>query len=159
MIAGMEVTRLTISLEELLRFKRPCLLEFVSVDASSPRYVLLRGISNHGVWIQEGESGLRLVPQEELGKSWFGAVWIFLPMDSLVKGMKDETDGDAVLRLQKELSRLGYWEGAPTGKFDLRTRRAVMAFQRDVHLDANGEVSPQTRALMHQLLGDEESDL
>jgi general secretion pathway protein A len=154
--AGMDVTRLTPSKEKLLRFRRPCLMVFKSEDSASPKYGVLRGISEKGVWIQEGNPGLKLIPQQELAQSWLGEVWVFLSTAGRNDELKAQARGGEVIRLQTDLARLGYWNGEPTGLYDLNTVHAVMAFQKDMHLAANGRVGPRSRAMMIQLLGDGE---
>jgi peptidoglycan hydrolase-like protein with peptidoglycan-binding domain len=49
-----------------------------------------------------------------------------------------------VLRLQDDLSKLGYNVGKINGIFSLITEEAVIQFQKDNNLTVNGVVSPET---------------
>jgi len=52
--------------------------------------------------------------------------------------------GTAVTRLQQRLRQLGYLNTNPTGNFGPMTRDAVIAFQRNYRISANGIVNQQT---------------
>lgn len=52
--------------------------------------------------------------------------------------------GAAVTRLQQRLRQLGYLNANPTGNFGPMTRDAVIAFQRNYRISANGIVNRQT---------------
>ncbi|MEH2279866.1 MAG: peptidoglycan-binding protein [Nostoc sp.] len=57
--------------------------------------------------------------------------------------------GAAVTRLQQRLRQLGYFNANPTGNFGRITKDAVIAFQRNYRIPANGIVNRQTwNALM-----------
>jgi peptidoglycan hydrolase-like protein with peptidoglycan-binding domain len=57
--------------------------------------------------------------------------------------------GAAVTRLQQRLRQLGYFNANPTGNFGQITKDAVIAFQRNYRISANGIVNRQTwNALM-----------
>jgi peptidoglycan hydrolase-like protein with peptidoglycan-binding domain len=74
------------------------------------------------------------------------------PNNNSVSGRIDQypnalNEGDAgpqVLQLQKNLARLGYFQANPTGNFGSVTKDAVVRFQRDYGLTANGIVDGQT---------------
>lgn len=51
---------------------------------------------------------------------------------------------DRVMMLQEALAQLGYDVGAPDGAFGERTRDAVLQFQRNKQLQADGLVGPET---------------
>ncbi|WP_118166661.1 peptidoglycan-binding protein [Nostoc sphaeroides] len=52
--------------------------------------------------------------------------------------------GAAVTRLQQRLRQLGYLNANPTGNFGPMTKDAVIAFQRNYRISANGIVNQQT---------------
>lgn len=54
------------------------------------------------------------------------------------------SNGANVLRLQDDLSKLGYNVGDINGVFCLTTEEAVIQFQKDHNLTVNGVVGPQT---------------
>ncbi|MFB2531015.1 peptidoglycan-binding protein [Paracoccus sp. p3-h83] len=58
--------------------------------------------------------------------------------------------GNLVRDLQRSLENLGYFTGAIDGDFGRRTRDAVMAFQADNHLEADGKFGTLSREAMAQ---------
>ena len=61
-------------------------------------------------------------------------------LPTLRKGMS----GPAVTRIQETLERRGYYDGPIDGAFGPGTEAAVMAFQRDAQLAADGVIGPAT---------------
>ena len=57
-----------------------------------------------------------------------------------------------VLRVQRILGERGYLVPA-TGVYDEATFQAVMKFQVDLGLNADGIVGPQTMSLLYQMTG------
>ncbi|MEA5495785.1 peptidoglycan-binding protein [Limnoraphis robusta Tam1] len=56
--------------------------------------------------------------------------------------------GGSVSVLQQRLRVLGYYSGPMNGIFDLTTRRAVLAFQRDYGIAQTGVVGPTTQSFL-----------
>ncbi|MEH2082271.1 MAG: peptidoglycan-binding protein [Nostoc sp.] len=68
--------------------------------------------------------------------------------------------GTAVTKLQQRLRQLGYFNANPTGNFGRITKDAVIAFQRNYRITANGIVNRQTwNALMGSSLTSGRSSL
>ena len=65
---------------------------------------------------------------------------------SLQKGF---TDSDAVREVQKRLKELGYYKGSADGDFGPATEKAVIAFQKDHGLTADGKVGEKTLSKMN----------
>jgi peptidoglycan hydrolase-like protein with peptidoglycan-binding domain len=61
----------------------------------------------------------------------------YVAYTALEKGDK----GEAVARLQEKLAALGYYTGAPTGKFDYETQKAMKAFEKANDLKNDGAAS------------------
>lgn len=59
-------------------------------------------------------------------------------LETKVMSLKIGHTGELVKAMQAALNRLGYFTGAIDGQFGPRTRAAVMAFQADNHLIADG---------------------
>lgn len=59
----------------------------------------------------------------------------------------------AVTGLQNDLKSLNYQVGASDGIFGQQTKQAVVAFQRDNNLSADGVVGPQTSSVISAKLG------
>ena len=66
-------------------------------------------------------------------------------MPILTRTLRQGDTGGLVRDLQKVLTGIGYFTGAIDGDFGKRTRAAVLAFQADNHLVADGIVGPLTR--------------
>lgn len=56
--------------------------------------------------------------------------------------------GVAVTTLQTRLAKLGYWLGAPSGRYDHTTAQAVMALQKVAGLGRDGVTGPATWAAL-----------
>jgi general secretion pathway protein A len=156
--AGWEAVRLNLGFDDLLRFRRACVLETRSKGQelwSGSRWAVLRGVSEAGVWLQYGASALRFVSREELEKEWWGSVWVWIPAATGSKKLRPGVRGERVTRLQVALAQLGHWEGYPTGLYDGSTRKAVAEFQKANGLAADGRAGPRTMAMLLQLLGEE----
>lgn len=70
--------------------------------------------------------------------------------------IKFNSEGNSVTLLQQLLAENGFYTSSPTGQFDTRTRDAVMAFQRQHGLDADGIVGYRSwEALFFVSRGDE----
>lgn len=63
---------------------------------------------------------------------------------SVQEPLKLGDSDDRVMMLQEALGQLGYDVGDPDGAFGERTREAVLQFQRDKQLQADGLVGPET---------------
>lgn len=66
--------------------------------------------------------------------------------------LAEDSAGDDVVRLQEALTRLGYDPGPANGTFGRKTRQAVLRFQREHDLDADGIVGPLTAAAIDEAL-------
>jgi peptidoglycan hydrolase-like protein with peptidoglycan-binding domain len=77
-----------------------------------------------------------------------------LPALELAEGERlfSGSTGPAVEALQMMLNALGYKPGLPDGTFGARTEKAVIAFQRDRRLAADGVVGPKTVAALNEAL-------
>ena len=64
---------------------------------------------------------------------------------------------DAVLKLQQDLSKLGYYSGTISGHFGSKTEAAVMSFQKANGLSADGIAGSKTLAKIAPALGNSSS--
>ncbi len=60
------------------------------------------------------------------------------------------TDSEEVRAMQKRLKELGYYKGSADGDFGPATEKAVMAFQKDHGLTADGKAGAKTLAKMNE---------
>lgn len=67
-----------------------------------------------------------------------------IAMPVLTGNLSKGSKGEAVTAMQKRLKQLGYFEGEASGTFDAATRTAVIAFQKDNKLTADGVVGDKT---------------
>ncbi|MEH6470368.1 MAG: peptidoglycan-binding protein [Halopseudomonas sp.] len=70
------------------------------------------------------------------------------PPDDAVFKYQSET----VMEVQQRLAELGYSPGAIDGQLGGKTSRAILAFQRDASLNADGQVSEQLLGSLHESL-------
>ncbi|NEN97116.1 MAG: peptidoglycan-binding protein [Moorea sp. SIO3I7] len=64
------------------------------------------------------------------------------------RNLREGRRGADVTEVQGRLRELGYFNRQPTGYFGSITKNAVIRFQRDKGLPADGEVGPRTRATL-----------
>jgi len=99
--------------------------------------------------IRETRREMSLTPTPE--PAWPESVMQVTPDPSLPTPepvLRTGSTGDAVKNLQSRLYTLGYYQGEIDGQFGAGTRDAVMAFQRQNGLDADGIVGAETRELL-----------
>ena len=99
--------------------------------------------------IRETRREMSLTPTPE--PEWPGNVMQVTPDPSLPTPepvLRTGSTGDAVKNLQSRLYTLGYYQGEIDGQFGAGTRDAVMAFQRQNGLEADGIVGAETRELL-----------
>ncbi len=63
--------------------------------------------------------------------------------------LKNGAKGDEVTKLQTRLKELGYYQGEVDGQFGNGTKNAVILFQSQHGLDADGIAGPATRELLY----------
>lgn len=62
--------------------------------------------------------------------------------------LKEGSTGDAVIMLQESLKELGFYFGSINGVFDRNTKAAVIKFQKNNAITADGVVGIATRAAL-----------
>jgi len=62
--------------------------------------------------------------------------------------MEEGDSGDDVAELQSRLKYLGFYGGVVDGSFGSGTRRAVVGFQREFGMPADGQVGPKTKLML-----------
>ena len=62
--------------------------------------------------------------------------------------LKEGSTGDAVILLQESLKEVGFYFGSINGVFDQNTKAAVIKFQKNNTITADGVVGIATRAAL-----------
>ena len=62
--------------------------------------------------------------------------------------LKEGSTGDAVIMLQESLKEVGFYFGSINGVFDQNTKTAVIKFQKNNAIAADGVVGIATRAAL-----------
>jgi general secretion pathway protein A len=131
----------------------PTLLRFPSADGRGP-VALLAAADDHVATLEGVVPGTTLVvPREELEAQWKGEAFIvWRDFEPLPATLNPGDTGPAVEWLQRALGELGFLSHAESGRFDLPTTAAVMAFQQSRALEADGSVGPRTKMALYASL-------
>jgi type II secretory pathway predicted ATPase ExeA len=120
--------------------------------AASSRYLLIRKVTADGAVAVDAQGKDRRVTGDFLETHWGQEVsWVYLYRNKdvdLVEGMR----GSAVSKAQRILKEIGY-SIEVTGIYDHSTVLAVVKFQKDLGLMADGIVGQRTKALLYQMSG------
>ena len=65
-------------------------------------------------------------------------------------GQGPEENGEAIAELQRHLADMGYFNGEITGHYGPQTQEAIVRFQQDAGLAADGIVGPETARMLFQ---------
>ncbi|MBW4520809.1 MAG: peptidoglycan-binding protein [Scytolyngbya sp. HA4215-MV1] len=79
-----------------------------------------------------------------------GLLVVSLSNAAIAASLQQGDTGSEVSALQEKLTRLGYFEGPQTGYFGSLTQEAVIRFQRESGLSADGVYGAQTQQLLEQ---------
>jgi general secretion pathway protein A len=150
---GLESMRLTGNLSMLRLLDLPAVLEVRLPGTRESSFVALRSIADDLVTLRVGGETVRVAPPA-LDRVWFGdAHVIWRDFEWLGPTFGNESKGPHVSRLQRLLTRVGAYGGAPSGVFDARTEAAVLGFQRSRRLDPDCRVGRLTRIALYGAAG------
>ncbi|HME68530.1 MAG TPA: AAA family ATPase [Myxococcota bacterium] len=152
--SGYAVLSLSDATLNLLRaLDYPTLLRFPAADGRGP-VALLAAADDHVATLEGVVPGTTLVvPREELEARWGGEAFIvWRDFEPLPATLNPGDSGPAVEWLQHALSELGFLSRSESGRFDLPTTAAVMAFQQSRALAADGSVGPRTKMSLYAAL-------
>ncbi|HBZ72338.1 MAG TPA: hypothetical protein DEP35_22435 [Deltaproteobacteria bacterium] len=141
----------TVSLLRALDY--PTLLRFPAADGQGP-VALLVAADDRMATLEGVVPGTTLVvPREELEARWHGEAFVvWRDFEPLPETLNPGDSGPAVEWLQHALAELGFLARAESGRFDLPTTAAVMAFQQSRALAADGSVGPRTKMALYAAL-------
>jgi general secretion pathway protein A len=152
--AGYAVLALPDATLSLLRaLDYPTLLRFPAADGRGP-VALLAAADDHVATLEGVVPGTTLVvPREDLEAQWSGEAFIvWRDFEPLPETLNPGDSGPAVEWLQRALGELGFLARSESGRFDLPTTAAVMAFQQSRALAADGSVGPRTKMALYAAL-------
>jgi len=142
------------SLATLELFNYPAILQLSALDGM-PRFVLLAGLESGHALITGIGDGLPLrVPFARLGDHWGGDAWVaWREFEELPEVLRPPLSGAPVIWLQKALGRMGFYNGALTGEFDLATIEGVRDLQANLQIKVDGTVGRVTKLRLYEKLG------
>ena len=129
----------------------PAVLELNVPGADGVRYATVVGLSTAGATFVVGDASIP-VDRAFLDRAWFGRAHVFWRDFDAIGSITREPSG-GVRRLQGLLRRAGTYHGPETGLFDGATRGAVLEFQRNRFLVADGHPGPLTRIMLYDIAG------
>src|SRR5438876_1352183 len=129
----------------------PAVLELNVPGADGVRYATVVGLSTAGATFVVGDASIP-VDRAFLDRAWFGRAHVFWRDFDAIGSVTREPSG-GVRRLQGLLRRTGTYHGPETGLFDGATRGAVLEFQRNRFLVADGHPGPLTRIMLYDIAG------
>jgi hypothetical protein len=152
---GLHVTPLGgASVATLRLFNYPAILELSALDGMS-RFALLAGIEGGDALLAgiDDDRPLR-VPLAQVEEHWSGEVWVaWRDFEELPEILRPPLSGAPVTWLQQALVKMGFFDGAPTGRFDLATIAGVRALQESLRVEIDGTVGPVTKMRLYESLG------
>jgi general secretion pathway protein A len=141
------------SLDVLHDLGYPTLLRFPSPDGRGP-VALLVALDDGTATLEGVTPGTSVVvPRAQLEGGWDGEAFVvWREFESLPDTLSAGDSGPGVAWLQDALSELGFLSRDRTGRFDLQTTAAVLAFQQSHALEADGAVGPRTKMALYAAL-------
>jgi general secretion pathway protein A len=131
----------------------PAMIPLRIPGEKASRYVALTGMDGSRVVLSIGKMPVT-VDAELFDSLWSGEAHVlWRDFEGLGPALHRGTRGIGVLHLQQLLTRAGALSGQPTGVFDTGTEMAVLNFQREHQLDADGIVGPLTRIVLYATSG------
>ncbi len=138
--SGLQSARLPIDWELLARLDYPCLLDWKETEGDVRHAVTLVGLSATEAVILDPLMGRRVVSRMDLSQHVAGdalIAWKGLPGITVPVRPRKGKD-PVVVALQRVLQKQRLLRGAVTGRYDARTRAAVVRLQSEYGLKATG---------------------
>ncbi|TYP00286.1 general secretion pathway protein A [Geothermobacter ehrlichii] len=157
---GLTLTRFDGSLDDLLKFDLPVLLELTLPGEAEPRYLVLLSRRGDSFRVFPEQVGQGRLTKDELAGLWSGRAYLLWKNHEEIPfvGSRGQR-GAAVTRLQRLLARGGYARGLSSGVYDEPTIEAVTRFQAEAGLVQDGRVGPQSLILLYRRCGYPEARL
>jgi general secretion pathway protein A len=154
---GLRCSAVRADFEKLKRVGLPCILELYMPGDDRPVYVFVEKLRKEDgrevAAVHAGADVSGEFPFEWLGRYWYGRTFYFWrDFESVPEILALNGAGYGVRWLQTQLREMGLYEGEIAGRYDLATMQAVMEFQREYRLDADGIAGPNTRLAIYSAL-------
>jgi len=151
--ASLSLVSFNVGSEYYVMFKKPFRVTLPRSNqdpAETAQYLLIREVSEEGAVVVDAEGKGRTVSRDFILSHWGKKVFCVYPFDGKNINLNKGMSSPEVLEVQRILGGRGYLVPT-TGDYDEATFRAVMKFQRDLGLDPDGIVGPQTMSLLYQM--------
>lgn len=152
-MSGLRLTRFTGNLGALLRMDYPALLE-MSLPGGGKRFLALLGTEDGRLILSPPLRGKKSYSISEVESVWSGRS--YLPWKNTLNipaVTKTGTSGEGIRTLKKLLRSAGVFGGPVNDVYDDAAVAAVMRFQANHGLEADGKVGSQTLLLLYRAGG------
>jgi type II secretory pathway predicted ATPase ExeA len=147
----LELVSLTMGPEYHMLFKKPFLVRLstaVSSSLPSPRYLLIRELTDEGAVVIDADGKEHPVTKDFISRNWGLKISWFFPYKNKDIQLKKGMNSNDVLEVQTVLNKTGY-PVESNGMFNESTFHELVRFQKDFGLAADGIVGPQTMAVLY----------
>jgi len=151
---GLEYLPVTGNLNLLRSLDLPAILEVITDDGSSQRFVAVTRLDDEVAHVLAGRAVVDVSPIV-LAESWSGRAHVYWKDLKGMGTMRSGSSGRRVRRLHGLLRAAGVYEGPDATVFSAETTDAVSRFQRSRKLPADGKAGPMTMIALYQSLADE----
>ncbi|KIE42463.1 MULTISPECIES: AAA family ATPase [Geobacter] len=150
---GFTATEIKGSLDDILRFDAPVLLQVELPDGTS-RFLTLTAASNGSFTVVPAVAGKHSLSRGEIEAFWEGRAWMFWKnFHGIPLRTRAGSKGKGVKPLQELLKGAGFYDEKPTGDFDAATEEGIRRFQQSEGLQPDGKAGEKTLALLYRRAG------
>lgn len=150
---GFTATEIKGSLDDILRFDAPVLLQVELPDGTS-RFLTLTAASNGSFTVVPAVAGKHSLSRGEIEAFWEGRAWMFWKnFHGIPLRTRAGNKGKGVKPLQELLKGAGFYDEKPTGDFDAATEEGIRRFQQSEGLQPDGKAGEKTLALLYRRAG------
>ncbi|MGD2125825.1 MAG: AAA family ATPase [Desulfobacteraceae bacterium] len=136
--------------EYYVMFRKPFRINLSGPVEKTPHYLLIREVTKEGAIAQDTEGKSRKVSRDFILNHWGQKVSCVYPLENKYLHLSKGMSTPEVSWVQRVLIERGYLV-EETGTYDEKTLQAVLKFQRNLGLSADGIVGPQTMSLLFQV--------
>lgn len=142
------------TLQRLKLFNYPAILIFQSTLSPKPSFLLLVEIKSDYLTFLFDQEKIQ-VSTSLINSVWTGDAFVFWKnFEQINQSLKLGYQGPEVIWLSKKLKELGYYENNETDVFDNDLKKAVIRFQKENQLIADGIIGKETKIIIYNQTGD-----